>query len=925
MKKTLLLVFIACAFFQVQAQNKIPLNHSVYDSWKDLSHAVISDDGNYVAYEVNPQQGDGWLYIYDVKNNKLDSVARGKNPVFISNSKLLIFRIKPQFEKVIKMQRKHVKRNKLPKDSLGILYLENGAVQKWGQIQNLQLPKNSGENWIAFTLKKQISKKKSKKEKKKKLKPAKGNKLVLFNVQTKDTIYFNNVTHYTLSKNGLSLALVSVPRDTVDKVKVIQWHNNLKKGFTWLDKNGYSANITLDENGKQIAYTYSGDTLKNKAYSLYYGNEKLKKPINVSGKHFSNLKKGWSVSKYGQIFFNTAGTELYFGTSPKPLQPLKDTLAPQEVVRLDVWTWHDKRLQPQQKVELKRDEHRSYTAVFFPKKNFMKQLGDSTVKRVIIDKKATGKYSIGLNNTPYEKMSSWIGHWFQDIYLIDRTTGERKLILKKQPYVPSLSPAQQSVAWYNIFDSTWNVYRIRSGNNINLTKNISVPFYNVLNDVPNEAPPYGMAGWTKDDKLVVYDRFDLWKLDPAGKKAPVNLTLGKGMKNNLKFRYVKLNKETRILPADILLSAFQIKNKKAGFFRLMKNSAPQKLILADYAFTRPVKAKNSNKLIWRKQSFRLYPDLYLSNLDFRDVKKISEANPQQKNYLWGTVELVSWKTFDGDTMQGLLYKPGNFNPNKKYPTLVYFYERYSDRIHRYYAPRPIRSVINFSYYASNGYVIFVPDIKYKDGYPGPSAYNCIVSGTQSMADRFPFIDRDNLGMQGQSWGGYQSAYLVTQTNMFKCAQAGAPVSNMTSAYGGIRWGSGMSREFQYEHTQSRIGGTLWDKLPLYMLNSPVFFAPRVETPILMMHNDKDNAVPWYQGIEFFNALRRLGKPVWMLVYNGQPHNLNRRADEKDLTRRMQQFFDHYLKGAPEPVWMKYGIPAIDKGRDFGFEYVKPLK
>jgi len=250
--------------------------------------------------------------------------------------------------------------------------------------------------------------------------------------------------------------------------------------------------------------------------------------------------------------------------------------------------------------------------------------------------------------------------------------------------------------------------------------------------------------------------------------------------------------------------------------------------------------------------------------------------------------------------------------------LVYFYERYSDRLHRYYAPRPSRSVINFSYYASNGYLIFVPDIKYTVGYPGPSAFDCVISGTQAMCDRYPFIDRTRLGMQGQSWGGYQSAYLVTQTNMFRCAEAGAPVSNMTSAYGGIRWGSGMSREFQYEHTQSRIGGTLWDKLPLYMLNSPLFFVPRIQTPLLIMHNDKDNAVPWYQGIELFNAMRRLNKPVWMLVYNGQPHNLDNRSDEKDLTRRMEQFFDYYLKGKPEPKWMKTGIPAIDKGRDFGF-------
>lgn len=314
--------------------------------------------------------------------------------------------------------------------------------------------------------------------------------------------------------------------------------------------------------------------------------------------------------------------------------------------------------------------------------------------------------------------------------------------------------------------------------------------------------------------------------------------------------------------------------------------------------------------------------MYTSIMDFKDPVKVTDANPQQKKYLWGNVKLVNWVTYSGDTMQGMLYTPENLDPEKKYPMLVYFYERYSDRLHTYYTPKPIRSVINFSYYVSNDYVVFIPDIKYKTGYPGASAYDCIISGTQAMCDEYDFIDRNNLGIQGQSWGGYQVAYLITRTNMFKAAMAGAPVSNMTSAYGGIRWGSGLSRAFQYEQTQSRIGGDLWDELPLYIENSPLFYLNRVETPVLIMHNDEDGAVPWYQGIEMFNALRRLNKPVWMLVYNGGPHNLKRRADCKDLTIRMQQFFDHYLKGKPEPVWMKYGVPAIDKGEVFGFELVE---
>ncbi len=319
-------------------------------------------------------------------------------------------------------------------------------------------------------------------------------------------------------------------------------------------------------------------------------------------------------------------------------------------------------------------------------------------------------------------------------------------------------------------------------------------------------------------------------------------------------------------------------------------------------------------------NFREYPDLYTSKLDFSEIERLSNANPQQEDYIWGSVELVHWTSAEGEELDGLLYKPENFDPDSSYPMIVYFYETYSDALHAHYVPKPSRSTVNFSYYASNGYLVFVPDIVYETGYPGRSAYNSVVSGTLKLMEN-PWVDREHIGIQGQSWGGYQVAFLVTRTNLFAAAMAGAPVSNMTSAYGGIRWGSGMSRMFQYEGSQSRIGGTLWEKPWRYIENSPVFYADKVETPLLMMHNDEDGAVPWYQGIEYFVALRRLDKPVWMLTYNGAPHNLRRRADSKDLSIRMQQFFDHYLKGAPAPVWMEYGIPAVDKGKDMGYELI----
>jgi dipeptidyl aminopeptidase/acylaminoacyl peptidase len=265
-------------------------------------------------------------------------------------------------------------------------------------------------------------------------------------------------------------------------------------------------------------------------------------------------------------------------------------------------------------------------------------------------------------------------------------------------------------------------------------------------------------------------------------------------------------------------------------------------------------------------------------------------------------------------MRGLLYKPENFDSTRKYPMIIYYYERYSERLYSHFVPSPSRSTVNFPYYNSNGYLVFVPDIAYTTGQPGQDAYNSVMSGTLELMKR-PYVDEKNIGLQGQSWGGYQTAWLVTRTGLFKAAMAGAPVSNMTSAYGGIRYESGRVREFQYEHTQSRIGGNLWEKRELYIDNSPLFFADRITTPLLIMSNDNDGAVPHTQGIEFFTALRRLGKPAWMLVYNGEEHNLTKRPNRMDLSLRMSQFFDHYLKGEPMPLWMKEGVPAVKKGKE----------
>ena len=326
----------------------------------------------------------------------------------------------------------------------------------------------------------------------------------------------------------------------------------------------------------------------------------------------------------------------------------------------------------------------------------------------------------------------------------------------------------------------------------------------------------------------------------------------------------------------------------------------------------PVKAKNADVYLLTEQTFSEFPDLVTTNGAFQELRKVSQANPQQDRLLWGASEVVHYKNADGVALSAALYKPANFDPKKKYPMMVYIYEKLTQNVKHFVPPAPGTN-INISYYTSNGYLVLTPDIVYTVGYPGQSALKCVLPAIQSQVDR-GIVDENAIGIQGHSWGGYQIAYMVTQTKRFKAVAAGAPVVDMISAYDGIRWGTGLPRQFQYERTQSRIGGSIWEYPTRFIENSPIFWADRVTTPVMILQNDGDDAVPWYQGIEFFLALRRLGKETYLFNYNGQPHGLRNRADQKDYTIRLQQYFDHFLKGAPEPDWMEKGVRFLDKER-----------
>ena len=815
------------------------------------------------------------------------------------------------------------------------------------------------------------------KEKKKEI----GTVLVVRDLRTGAERRFPNVVSFRFSKKGEALAFVtsveSSPAQKADEEKSNDdsvAEQSATDGVHVLDLKkqkvaqivsglGNYKNLAFNDNGRRLAFITDKDDYdaKTSSWSLYHWKRGAKRAKLIAAEKTTGVPAGWWVSSNSNLFFSEDGRRMFFATAPIPETvqeereerrneksegSAEDEEEEEKKAKLDVWHWQDPLLQPQQLLRAEQEKRRHYVAVYDLRTKEIIQLADKDFPSISIDRRSKSDIAVGVTNMPYRKMLSWDVPGLQDSYLVNLRTGERSVILEKNKASARLSPEGKFVTWFDAAECKW--YAASTGSDrapIEISKGINVPLQNELHDTPSLPRAYGNAGWLKDDAaFLIYDRFDIWQVDPTDANQPICVTEGTGREKSMRFRFVQLDSEARAIDpeTDMMLSAFNETSKASGYYVVKaettdattgeesqeaeeaSQSRLRPLIMLDENMGRLSKARDSDDVVFTRSTFRRCPDIWTSTTEFKKIKRISDINPHQDEYRWGTAELFHWTATDGQALEGLLYKPDDFDPDSKYPLMVYFYERNSDNLHRYYAPAAGRSIINFSFYVSRGYVLFVPDIPYKTGEPGPSAANSVLSGTQAIVD-MGFIDENRIGMQGHSWGGYQTAYLATQTDMFACAESGAPVSNMTSAYGGIRWGSGLSRMFQYERTQSRIGDTLWTARDKYIANSPLFSADKINTPLLILHNDEDGAVPWYQGIELFVALRRLEKPAWLLNYNGNPHWVMGQENRRDFAVRMQQFFDHYLKDAPEPEWMAFGIPAVDKGEKLGLELLEPKK
>ena len=932
MKMRLMGLLFAVLFYTgVDAQQKRSLTHDDYDGWESLSAERITKNGKWVGYMISPQDGDARLEILPYTDpNQKTIIHRAQGWSFSPDDAFAVGKIVPQKDSVRMLKLKKAKKDDMPKDSLFILNLSAGKIEKMANVKSFDIPSEEG-SWIAIHFEKEKPVKKDEADstaKAEKPKKTDGTKLQVRSLDGSKSYEFERVKSYGFSGDGKFLQYVLAEEDTLDNAAIYLLNLNSGESMAVHEGNTEYSRVSFSPKSTYLAFISTNDSSKAEKpyYQLYLTPTEALALEELVNKDSEGILDNGRLSSDAGIRFTEDERRLFFGVAEDYVDyayKSDTTILDEERVSLDIWGWQDAEIQPMQLRNKSREERRAYTATMDLASKKITQLEDREVNNIILENKIERDFALVWTDAPYRRNYSWDVQIGRDVYLIDFTSGQKTLVEKSLPGYPSLSPEGNYVTWYASNDSTWMAYDIAQKNKINLTQGLDVELYEELHDSPSLPGSYGTAGWlAKDEAILINDRYDIWKIDPKNPSQAINITQGMGRANAIEFRRLSLDREERSIDpkATLYLTAFNEVNKQSGLYQTSINakSAPKEILMTDHRYYGFNKAKNSDEITVRRSTYQENPDLHLGDLTLKNLRKVSNLNPQQANVKWGSVELVSYLANDGVPLQGLLFKPENFDANKKYPMMVYFYERNSNGLHNYRSPAPSASTINIPYFVSNDYLVFVPDIKYDLGLPGPSAYNCIIPGVQSIVAR-GFVDADNMAIQGQSWGGYQVAYLITQTNMFKAAGAGAPVVNMTSAYGGIRWGTGMSRMFQYEQTQSRIGGTLWEKPIYYLENSPLFFMDRVKTPVLIMHNDEDGAVPWYQGIEMFMALKRLNQPAWLLQYNGEDHNLRQRKNRKDLSVRLSQFFDHYLKGAPAPLWMTEGLPAVEKGKTLKYE------
>ncbi len=922
-------------------------------AWKSANMAMLSPDGRWFAYRLSPLEGDSDLMVVETQGKRRQHFRVGDTRTtpgmlaFSDDSQWLAFSVAPTKKDAAQLKKQH----KPVQNKVVIVKLADGSETRIDKIQRFAFAGERG-GWIAL---KKYGADGPGGGAAPSAGPAaaagssgaaaderpKGTDLVLYELATGSELNIGNVNEFAFDKSGKFLAVTVDAADKLGNAVVLY---NMETG----------AVLPLDS-GKasyeRLAWTEKGDGLavlkgtedkryKDKVYAVVaFTKFGLPKPEKVvydpaTDKTFPdgmaispNRTPAWTEDLSALLFGIRKSKKADVKPDAKPdaeaaaktdQKPAADTPVAADAAPDDekpdivIWNYQDPRLQSEQQVQEEADKNFSFLSIYRVDDRKFIRLADENVRSVAAAPK--GKYAIGSDIREYELEGNLDGRNYEDVYVINLRTGERKLALKKARWVNQPSTDGTKFLYYD--DGNYFVYDMATGQSANITKTVPTSFVNVDDDHNVVKPPVPALGWTKNgDAVILSDGWDLWKV-PAAAGQAVNLTVN-GRKDGIRYRRIlRLDPEEKgwDLSAPRYVDMFGEYTKKGGIARIEPGRAGVQRLLFEEATFGLTKAKKADVYLYTKATPSAPGDYYLADATLKAGAKLTDLDEQVKAFTWSSgAQIVDYAVTLGKNgptrkLQASLFLPANYVKGRSYPTLVYIYEKLSQG--HYGFTTPTANGFNKSVYTSNGYAVLMPDITYRLNDPGMSAVWCITAAVKA-AVATGVVDPKHIGLQGHSWGGYQTAFTVTQTDLFAAAVAGAPLTDMVSMYSLIYKNSGGANQAIFESSQGRFLGGYWDNWEAYVRNSPVNFARNVKTPLVILHNDKDGAVDFTQGVEYFNTLRRLGKPVVMLEYPGENHGLAKPPNQQDYTVRMKEFFDHFLMGKPAPDWWTKGVPRLE--------------
>lgn len=890
------------------AQQKATLTIEDYQEWQNLSGASwISDDGNWLAYRVTLVNENDTLYIRNADTEKMHKYAFSNNPTFSPNGKWVAFAkgYAPKEEEKMKEKKQRIE------NKMVLLNLETGTEETFESISSFGIS-NDSKHLIMSTYPPKDSK-------------LAGKDLIVHNLETRVSRNIGNVSEWALNDKGNLLAyIIDAEKNRGNGVELF----NLEKyqiNFLASDTTTFRKLAWEDEKSALTFMQAFYDTAFAQANHRIYAFKDLENSMNkmvfdpASRKDFvkdmyirETYTPRWSED-LSRIFLGIDEWDAKENEKEQDTEKAEEgdkkkvaKAEEEKIPDMEIWHWKDAEIIPRQRKTYNRDKDFTYLSVWNVNDDHFVQIEDQRAKDATMV--GDGAAMVLLDKTPYEPQFR-LEH--ADLYITDAKSGNRKLAMKNFPINNFYNSSPDGKYLLYFMDKHWHTYNIATGETVNLTKDMKEPFWNTRYDGPREIlPPFGSGGWTKNDaEILIYDEYDIWAFKPDG-SGQRKITNGK--KEEMVYRYQRIDfEEDFIDPAEpMFFNVFGDKTKESGFVKVNSNWEIEDKLVLDKRVRNLRKAEEANTYTYFAESYEDSPDIFVTKGKLGDAKQVSMTNPQQENYAWGKTELIEYKNADGKTLQGLLHYPANYEKGKKYPMITYIYERRTDTKNNYVAPTD-RSAYNFTHHIQNGYFVFQPDIIYKTNHPGESAVECVVPAVEKVL-KTGMIDKDKVGLMGHSWGGYQTAFLITQTDLFSAAVAGAPLTNMISMYNSIYWNSGTPDQQIFETSQGRLREPYWNLMDEYVANSPVFQAKNIKTPVLMTFGDQDGAVDYHQGIEMYITMRRLSKPLIMLLYAGENHGLAKKENQQDYFTKVTEYFDHHLKGNTPKEWITEGQSYLKK-------------